>query len=122
MSAPTIPTVEIAPGVTIDATMSPLERHNAVAKSLGEPEVARPAPPIFGPTGHPPMPLEGGEVVVDENAISKLNSVWSAMSPEQRDATRAQYTEELAEFYSGRTLAEGRGNFLARTGGNAKHE
>lgn len=46
--------VTLADGSTITAEMSPLERHNAVAKSLNLPTVARPAAPTFGPQGMTP--------------------------------------------------------------------
>lgn len=44
MTAPTVPTVTTAAGVTINASMTPTERYNAVAKSLNAPTVDRPAP------------------------------------------------------------------------------
>jgi hypothetical protein len=87
------------------------------------PPQGTPAERASNPTAFtPPALATTGEVQVDQSAIAKLNSVWAAMSPEQRTATHSQYLEELGEFFSGRTLAEGRGNFLARTGGKAKHE
>jgi hypothetical protein len=145
-----------------------LERHNAVAKSIGAPAVERQSRNLFPVTGMtdgtaaelarqdrqaakapppnqagakapppsvvvppqgspanrardpaaftPPAPATTGEVVVDESAIDKLNAVWRGMSPEQRDATRAQYQAELAEFFDGRKLAESRDAFYVRTG------
>ena len=149
--------------------MTPTERYNKAAASVGAPAAERPSVNLFPVTGMtdgtaaelarrdakalppsqagakappPSVPPQGtpeerardasgrftpatpdtGAVQVDQSAIDKLNAVWRAMTPEQREASRPQYQEELAEFFSGRTLAEGRGNFLARTGGNAKHE
>lgn len=85
----------------------------------GTPEERSRDPAAFTP---PPAPVSGEMHVVDQTAIDKLNAVWRGLSADQRTATHGQYLEELAEFYSGRTLAEGRGNFLARIGRRAKYE
>jgi hypothetical protein len=54
MSDTEVATVTLPNGTIITSSMSPVERHNAVAKSIGAPEVARPAGPIFGPQGLTP--------------------------------------------------------------------
>lgn len=46
--------VTLADGTVLTAEMSPLERFNAVAKSMNAPTVARPAAPTFGPQGMTP--------------------------------------------------------------------
>jgi hypothetical protein len=45
-------TVTLPNGAVITSSMSPVERHNAVAASIGAAPVERPPPPIFGPRGH----------------------------------------------------------------------
>jgi hypothetical protein len=43
--------VTLANGTVINSNMTPTERHNAVAKSMGVAPAERPAPPVFGPKG-----------------------------------------------------------------------
>lgn len=53
--APAVATVEVAPGVTVTAAMTPTERYNAIAKTTpGAVVAARPPGPVFGPQGITP--------------------------------------------------------------------
>lgn len=45
------PSVTVAPGVTITADMTPVERHNAIAQALGAPKIER---PVVAPQWHTP--------------------------------------------------------------------
>lgn len=48
-------TVTLADGSQINDQMSPTERYNAIAKSIGGQPAARPFGITFGPDGHPPL-------------------------------------------------------------------
>ena len=55
----------------------------------------------------------------DLDAIEKLSAVYKSLPAAEREAKRAQYQEELAEFYAGRRLGESRAAFQARRDGTA---
>lgn len=175
------PAVTVAPGVTVTADMSPTERYNAIAKSVGAPLYERPiSPPQFHtdatmqrfaqgeaelaarnapkPSGHTSTPatgpredgtvsaphagmvaptpeelahansLEGfdaemrakgiqkplepdtGQFQVDERtgirvdvfALERAHELFRSMTPEERQAERADYEATLGEIYAGR--------------------
>lgn len=166
MNDKAVPTVEVAPGVTVNANMSPEERFAIVSKAVGAPvptrpegarfaatgmtdhtaaELARgdaraaaraakapppsaPAKPVAPPQGTPaerardpagftPATPASGEVQIDQAAIDKLNEVWRAMTPEQREAKRATYEHDLKTIFEGRKLGESVAQFEARKTG-----
>jgi hypothetical protein len=137
-------TVTLADGTVLTSDMSPMERHNAVAKSMGAPTVARPAGPVFGPEGHPPVyeppqsdakarqaalpagvkpdagpqPSVSADQVV-QNALDRLNALYRAMPAAERDKWHMSYINDLETLMRGRRGDETLQDFNARMAGTA---
>jgi hypothetical protein len=155
--------------------MTPLERHNVMAKSLGAPIVERPTNrslfPVEGPTSEtvaelarretkvvPAIPAKpatapaatpadqaariealdadlraqglqkprapDGRFIakptvadVDQAALEALNKTWRALTPEQREANRSTWQNDLRTIFEGRKLGESLAQFQARNAG-----
>lgn len=143
------PSVTVAPGVVVDATMSATERHNAIARAMGAQTVERTAAPPqfhtpatlqrleqgerdaaarapvpiasrgldpadFRPTGAQPQGQRSAPVEIDEAAFNKLNEVYRALGPEERELYRPVYERDMVDIVEGRKLGESREAFRAR--------
>lgn len=87
-------TVTLPNGVQITPEMSARDRHNAVAKSMGAPEVARPAPPVFGPPGHTAATLQR---LAQGDRAAEAAATAAALGVPQRPTVGAPSTQAAPE-------------------------